>query len=87
MVPVNFQHVRLAQQPRKLGLATSRLRRQHFIPNYIIVWTEIIEYLVYRVRATRQTHTEQLFSMVTEGSNFRIFTAFPFTLKINDFLS
>ena len=27
MVPVNFQLVRLAQQPRKLGLATSRIRR------------------------------------------------------------
>ena len=27
MVPVNFQHVRLAQQPRKLGLSTSRIRR------------------------------------------------------------
>ena len=27
MVPVNFQHVRLAQQPRKLGLSTSRIHR------------------------------------------------------------
>ena len=31
MVSVNFQHVRLAQQPRKLGLATSR---QDFIISY-----------------------------------------------------
>ena len=70
VVPVNFQHVRLAQQPCKLGLLKSKQD------------TQIIEYLVYRVRVARQTHTEQLFSVVIEGSNFRIFTAFSFTLKI-----
>ena len=83
VVPVNFQHARLAQQPRKRGLETSCLRR--IVSGFHSNWNEIIEYLVYRVRVTRQSHTEQLFSIVIEGSNFRIFTAFSFTLKIKLF--
>ena len=53
MVPVNFQHVRLAHQPRKLGLSTSRIDRkhnkwlqilaqEHFPPK--VLWSEIADF-------------------------------------------
>ena len=49
---------------------------------YSLEWNHWVSCL----SSSRQTHTGQLFSMVI-GSNFRIFTVFPFTLKINDFSS